>query len=87
MTLIRRAQLLWALLRHKQTPWVVRLLLVAGFVYVLLPFDVIPDSILLVGWMDDLALAIVLVLAAMKFTPEALLARLMDKIQKGSPDE
>lgn len=87
MTLLKRVQLLWSIFKHKQTPWVVRFLLVAGFVYILLPFDIIPDSMLLVGWMDDLALAIVLVAAAMKFTPEALLAKLLDTIHNGSPDE
>lgn len=79
MIIIRRLQLLWAVFKHKKTPWVVRLLLILGFAYVLLPFDLIPDHLLIVGWMDDLALAIVLVAAALKFTPEDLLDRLGNK--------
>ena len=87
MSIIRRLQLLWALFKHKQTPWVVRLFLLAGFAYILLPVDVIPDNLVIMGWMDDLALAIVLVAAAFKFTPEELLAKLMAKIYKGDDHE
>ncbi len=82
MTIMKRFMLLWAIMKHKQTPWVVRLLLVAGFIYILLPVDFIPDNFIIVGWMDDLALAIVLVAAALKFTPEELLAKLIARIHK-----
>ncbi len=82
MSIMTRLRLLWALIRNKQTPWVVRLLLVAGFAYILLPFDLIPDHLLIMGWMDDLALAIVLVATALKFTPEVLLTKLLDKIHR-----
>jgi uncharacterized membrane protein YkvA (DUF1232 family) len=79
MIIIRRLQLLWSIFKHKQTPWVVRLILLLGFAYVLLPFDLIPDNLVIVGWMDDLALAIIMVAAAFKFTPEELLKRIIHK--------
>ena len=84
MIILRRLQLLWAVFRHKKTPWVVRILLLFGFAYILLPFDLIPDHLLFVGWMDDLALAIVLVMAALKYTPEAVLRQLVHKDKKDS---
>ena len=83
MIILRRLQLIWAIFTHKQTPWIVRLILIAGFAYILLPIDFIPDTIVFAGWMDDLALAIVLVAAALKFTPEELLTNLIDKINNG----
>lgn len=82
MNFIRRLQLLWEIVKHRKTPWVVRLLLVGGFVYILLPFDLIPDHFLIVGWLDDLALAVVLVAAALKWTPETLLADIIKKTKE-----
>lgn len=82
MIILRRLQLLWTVFKHKQTPWVVRFILLLGFAYVLLPFDLIPDNLVIMGWMDDLALAIVLVAAALKLTPEKLLSQLTRESDK-----
>jgi uncharacterized membrane protein YkvA (DUF1232 family) len=87
MSILKRLRLLWEVFKNKQTPWVVRLILIAGFAYVLLPIDLIPDNMPVVGWMDDLALAIVLVAAALKFTPEELLAKLVAKMNQEDKDE
>lgn len=38
------------------TPWAARLLLLAGIAYVLLPMDLVPDVIPVLGWLDDLAI-------------------------------
>ncbi len=82
MIILRRLQLVWSVFKNKKTPWVVRFILLAGFAYILLPFDLIPDNLMLVGWMDDAALAIVLVATALKFTPEELLAKLVKNNNK-----
>ncbi len=87
MSVLKRLELLWEVFKNKQTPWVVRLIFVAGFAYILLPFDLIPDNVLVLGWLDDLALAIVLIAAALKFTPEELLARLVVKIHQEKKGE
>lgn len=42
------------LLFQRETPWRVRALLIAALVYLLLPFDLIPDWILGLGIVDDL---------------------------------
>ena len=85
--IIQRVKLLLAILLHKEAPLSVKLLLVAGFFYVIFPLDIIPDQILLAGWLDDLALAILIFLGAMKLTPEQLLHDLWQTIKKKNEPE
>lgn len=47
--------MLWVLIRPK-TPWSIRALIVFTMAYFLLPVDIIPDFLLVLGWGDDLAL-------------------------------
>lgn len=59
-------RLLW-LLRHavavfmaRQTPWHIKVLLVAGILYLLSPYDLIPEWVPVIGVLDDMALAALL---------------------------
>jgi uncharacterized membrane protein YkvA (DUF1232 family) len=45
----------------RETPWYVKLILVAGLLYALSPYDLIPDWVPVFGLMDDLALAVLLI--------------------------
>jgi len=45
----------------KTTPWYVKALLGAGLLYILSPYDLIPEWIPVFGVMDDLALAAILI--------------------------
>lgn len=45
----------------KKTPWYVKLLLGAGMLYVLSPYDLIPEWVPVFGIMDDIALAAILI--------------------------
>ena len=45
----------------RQTPLYVKLLLGAGIIYILSPWDIIPEWIPVVGILDDIALAAVLI--------------------------
>lgn len=80
MIFLKKLQLLWNLLSHKEAPWSVKTILVLGFFYIIFPADILPDTILLAGWLDDLLLAIVTFILAMKLTPEELLRKLWTKI-------
>lgn len=51
----------WAVFMSRKTPWYVKLLLGAGLVYVLSPYDIIPDWVPVFGILDDLALAALLI--------------------------
>jgi uncharacterized membrane protein YkvA (DUF1232 family) len=48
------ARMVWGLARDPRTPLPLKALLVAGLVYVLVPLDLIPDAIPILGQADDL---------------------------------
>ena len=45
------------ILLDRQTPWYVKLILTVGLLYILVPVDFLSDTIPLLGWLDDLAIA------------------------------
>lgn len=47
--------------RSPQTPLYVKLLLAGGLIYILSPWDIIPEWIPVVGILDDIALAALLI--------------------------
>jgi uncharacterized membrane protein YkvA (DUF1232 family) len=51
----------------RETPLSVKLILAAGLVYVLSPYDLIPEWIPVVGVLDDLALAALLIAWASRY--------------------
>ncbi len=79
MGLFTKIKLLWSIFLHEDAPWSVKLLLLAGFFYLIFPLDFVPDHILLAGWLDDLALAVVMYILALKITPEELVKKLLDQ--------
>jgi uncharacterized membrane protein YkvA (DUF1232 family) len=64
-----------AMVRHagavfmaKETPRHVKLILVAGLLYIISPYDLIPDWIPVIGVIDDLGLAALLIAWTSKFS-------------------
>lgn len=57
-------------LKDKRTPKISKILLGLAIGYLLLPFDLIPDFIPVIGHLDDLILVPLLVIAALKFIPQ-----------------
>ena len=60
-------------LAHPGTPWAAKVLLGTAVGYALLPFDLIPDFLPVIGHLDDLVLVPVLVWLALRLIPAAVL--------------
>jgi uncharacterized membrane protein YkvA (DUF1232 family) len=67
-------------LKHPRTPWLAKLLLGLAVGYVLLPFDLIPDFIPVIGHVDDLVIVPLLVYLALKLIPDEVLADCRRKV-------
>ncbi len=57
-------------LQHPQTPWVAKLFLGLAVGYLLLPFDLIPDFIPVIGHLDDVVIIPILLYMALMFIPQ-----------------
>ena len=58
--------------KHPETPWLSKLLLGLALGYLLLPFDLIPDFIPVLGQLDDIVIIPLLIFFAMKLTPQSV---------------
>lgn len=56
--LITQVQLTWRLLRDNRIPFWKKLIPFFGFLYVIMPIDIIPDFLVVVGQLDDLGIII-----------------------------
>jgi len=60
-------------IQDKRTPKLAKLLLMLAVGYVLFPFDIIPDFIPVIGYVDDALIVPALVLLALRYVPQAVL--------------
>lgn len=60
--------------KHPQTPKLAKALLWLAIGYVLMPFDLIPDFIPIIGQLDELVIIPILLYCALKLTPQAVVA-------------
>ena len=60
-------------IQDQRTPKLAKLLLMLAVGYVLLPFDIIPDFIPVIGHVDDAVIVPALVLLALRYVPQAVL--------------
>jgi uncharacterized membrane protein YkvA (DUF1232 family) len=59
-----------AVARDSRTPWLPKLLLLVAIGYLVLPFDLIPDWIPVLGMLDDVLIVPGLIFLALKLIPE-----------------
>lgn len=86
LTVFRKElRLAWAVLRDSRTPKLAKLVTVLAALYVISPIDFIPDTIPILGWLDDGLIGYLLLQLAFKFLPAELLATL--RTRAGMNDE
>ncbi|GAB3541921.1 hypothetical protein GCM10027343_13110 [Noviherbaspirillum agri] len=64
---------LWYACRHPSTPWRLRLAALLLVIYVFSPLDIIPDWLVLFGWIDDVSLIALGIPALLNLMPEQAL--------------
>ena len=69
------------LLTHRSTPLLAKLLLGMAIGYLLLPFDLIPDFIPVLGQLDELIIIPLLVYLALLLVPKSLLLSCRVQVQ------
>jgi uncharacterized membrane protein YkvA (DUF1232 family) len=68
-------------LKHPQTPWIAKLFLGLAVGYLLLPFDLIPDFIPVVGQLDDVVIIPVLLYLALLFVPKWIIQSCREQVK------
>ena len=66
---------------HEQTSWLARLVLGAAIGYLVLPFDLIPDAIPVLGQLDDLLIVPALFWLALKLIPEEIIQEARERVR------
>lgn len=64
--------------KNPETPVVSKVLMVASLLYVIFPFDFLPDLIPILGWLDDIGIATILIKASTATVP----AHIMEPAQE-----
>ena len=81
LTIFRKElRLAWAVLRDARSPKAAKLVTVLAALYVISPVDFIPDTIPILGWLDDGMIGFLLLQLAFKFLPAELLASLRERV-------
>jgi uncharacterized membrane protein YkvA (DUF1232 family) len=60
--------------KHPKTPLLAKALLWLAITYLLMPFDLIPDFLPVIGQLDDLVIIPLLLYCALKLTPQNVIA-------------
>ena len=80
---LQRLNYYFLILFDRQTPWFVKLILVIGLLYILVPIDFLADTIPLFGWLDDLAISSFIVALALRLVPREVMDRVKRKVFGG----
>ncbi|WP_353236210.1 DUF1232 domain-containing protein [Diaphorobacter ruginosibacter] len=76
----KEIMLAWAVLRDPRAPRAAKLVTILAAFYVASPIDFIPDTLPILGWIDDGLVAYFLLQMAFRFLPPELLAVLRSRV-------
>lgn len=76
----KEIMLAWAVLRDPRAPRAAKLVTVLAALYVVSPVDFVPDTIPILGWLDDGLIGYFLLQLAFRFLPEELLQSLRARV-------
>ena len=68
-------------LKHPQTPWIAKLFLGLAVGYLVLPVDLIPDFIPVIGQLDDVVIIPVLLYLALIFIPKQVMQHCREQVR------
>ena len=87
ISVARHLKLVILLFKDRRVPLMSKLFILAmGGIYVAIPFDFIPDMVPIVGFVDDLALVIVLSFVFTWICPYTVVTAIRHRLEGGSPD-
>jgi len=67
--------------RHENTPWYAKILACVTVGYALSPIDLIPDFILVPGYLDDIIILPILLVICLKLVPAEVMAEYGEKAE------
>ena len=79
-TFRKELRLAWAVLRDPRAPKAAKLVTVLAALYVISPIDFVPDTIPILGWLDDGMIGFLLLQLAFRFLPAELLSSLRERV-------
>lgn len=74
-------------LRHPQTPWLAKVFLGLAVGYLLMPFDLIPDFIPVLGQLDDLVIVPLLFYLGVRCVPEHIVQQCRSEVAQATLDQ
>jgi uncharacterized membrane protein YkvA (DUF1232 family) len=77
---LQRLRYYFLILSDRQTPWYLKLILTAALLYILFPMDFLADTVPLIGWLDDLAVASFVIALAIRQAPKEVVDRIRKKV-------
>jgi len=85
--LLRNRKTLWQMLRevvsgHYRMSWLTNLIAIFAVAYIIFPFDLIPDYIPVLGWIDDALVLYLLLLRLVKETQRYNRFKAMERKEK-----
>ena len=68
--------------KERKIPWYVKLIPVVLVVYLSIPFDIIPDFVPVLGYLDDVAIALLALVLVIKLTPREAVLEILSQAQE-----